>query len=333
MDIKKISENYSESVVLIKTDRGTGTGFFINAYGTIATCYHVIQDASTIKVRWKNMLTDAEVIYIERKHDQALLNIFEKNTPYVQIQKHIAERVSDKQLVIPSDAVVVMGYPFASEEVDISAGKITEIYYKYEGNLPMSGVLENVMYQTDVVLYPGNSGSPVFDTRGIVIGMASAKADITKIPSFFPWQGREAEDKKGLGISFVNSMDKPLSQNRLLFQGNFEKKETVLYKELETCLENTNPYYFRFTDCLSDTSGSFYYECPHKSCGKAEYGDMFSGSFFDMPLYRSCKPTIIPRRFLPRPHSEKLYLFLEQIASNSELKEFIKDRCLKSESD
>ncbi|WP_207681864.1 S1 family peptidase [Desulfonema magnum] len=330
MDIKKISENCSKTVVLIKTDKGTGTGFFINAYGTIATCYHVIQNANAINVRWKNRLTHAEVIYIEKKHDQALLNIFEKNTPYVQIQKHIAERVSDKQLVDPSDAVVVMGYPFASEKVKISNGKINDIYYKYEGNLPLSGVLENVTYKTDLVLHPGNSGSPVFDTYGIVIGMASAKVDTSKISSLSP---KQEKDKKVSGMSFINSLDKLLSQNRLLFQANFEKKKTVLYKELEACLEHTNPYYFRYSDCFSDTSGSFYYECPHKSCGMAEYNDIFSGSFFDIPLYDSCKPTIIPRHFLPHPHSEKLYLFLQKIASNAELKKFITDRGLTLKND
>lgn len=307
-DIKNLLKKYAESIVLVKTDNGAGTGFFINAYGTVLTCRHVIQGAKTIQVRWEDAFADAELIYTGENYDQALINICKENTPYLSVQKHIVERILDKKLMKASDTVTITGYPFASAELQATTGKITEIYYQYEADEPLSGVLENIIYQTDAPAYPGNSGSPVFNSEGIVIGMASAIKD----------------PGKGTGISrvsFIYSPDQVLSYNRLLFQSLYSESGGIsLYKETESCNQNTNPYYFRHENCGSDSSGSFYYKCPRKSCGKASYRDIFAGSFLGIPLYASCRPTIIPRHFLSFSYSKEFEDFLYQVAGNPHLK-------------
>ncbi len=316
MDIKEISEKYAESVVLVKTDKGTGTGFFINAYGTVSTCYHVIQKAAKIEVRWNNTLVSAEVIHVEKKYDQALLSIFRENTPYLPVQKHIVERIPD-HLLKASDTVATMGYPFAAEEPAVTLGKITEIYYRYEemGGVVISGMLENITYKTDMLVQPGNSGSPVFDMNGIVVGMATAKIDSSAM-----------SDRSGK--SFVNSIDRLFSRKEHLFQSAHpEKGEMQLYQESEKCLENTNPYYFKYVNCRKDTRDAFCYECANTSCGAVEYKDVFAGSFLGIPLYDSCRPTIISRRFPDGTmHSKKFYCFLQQVAGNDELKKLLGGR-------
>jgi len=119
-----------------------------------------------------------------------------------------------------------MGYPFAAEKLSVASGKITDIYYRYEEmeGVLLSGTLENVAYQTDALVKPGNSGSPVFDMNGAVIGMAAAKNRSCK------------ETEK----SFVNSMDKLLLRKELLFQPSVTEGKILFYKETENCLQNTN---------------------------------------------------------------------------------------------
>ena len=317
-EVELLLKEYSKSIVLVKTEKGSGTGFFINSCGSIATCFHVIQGAKTIQVKWDNALWDAQVIYKEEKYDQAIVQICRTDTPYLKIQKHIVERIPD-QLAKTSDAVSILGYPFGQEVLTVTRGKITEIYYRYEemGGMELSGMLENVIYQTDVPVQPGNSGSPVFDEKGTVIGMATAKKDAAEGAS---------------EMSFIHSSDHLLDKKRLLFQSaDLEEKVVVLHRETEKCMHHGNPYYFRYADCCKDNTGPFYYECPNVSCGIVKYRDIFAGSFLGIPLYVSCKPTVTPRNFEDKffdktTYSESFYLFLCQTAENAEMKDLLANR-------
>jgi V8-like Glu-specific endopeptidase len=311
-------KEHSKSIVPVKTEKGSGTGFFINSCGSIATCFHVIQDAKSVQIKWDNAFWDAQVIYTEEKYDQAILQICRTDTPYLKIQKHIVERIPD-QLAKISDPAVILGYPLGQEILTATSGKITEIYYRYEemDGIQLSGMLENVTYQTDAPVQPGNSGSPVFDGKGTVIGMATAKKNV---------EGGASE------MSFIHSSDHLLYKNRLLFQSaDLEEKAVVLYRETEKCMQHDNPYYFKYSDCHKDNTGPFYYECPNVSCGIVTYRDIFAGSFLGIPLYVSCKPTVTPRRFEDgflnkTAYSESFYLFLSQTAENAELKDLLQHR-------
>lgn len=146
----------------------TGTGFAISD-GFIATNYHVINGAKTILVKGVNgdmkNAYRGYVVASDREHDIAIIQIVDKNfdnfedIPYC-IGKSIPE-VGDK--------IFVLGYPMTStmgEDVKLTDGIISSAS-GYKG--------DQSMYQISAAVQPGNSGGPLFDDNGNVIGIICAK--------------------------------------------------------------------------------------------------------------------------------------------------------------
>lgn len=196
VEFKDIANKYADAVVFVKTDKGSGTGFFINEFGSLVTCYHVIDGAKEIRVKWKGELRRAQVIFIEKEIDQVILNIFEKNTPYIDIRPNDQVPMTEVEKL---DSIMVMGYPLGMETMNINKGEISAIYQDEK---------LKYIYQSDVVINPGNSGGPAFDHEGMVIGVVTAKIDQTKLPNVS-------------GMNFIYSIQILLSKYPLLFQSNF----------------------------------------------------------------------------------------------------------------
>ena len=146
----------------------SGTGFAI-ADSYIVTNYHVTNGAKTIKVRGVNgdmkEALKAYVVASDRDHDLAVIKIVDKkfegfeNIPY-GIGKSLPE-VGDK--------IFVLGYPMTStmgQEVKLTDGIISAAS-GYKG--------DQSMYQISAAVQPGNSGGPLFDNEGNVIGIVCAK--------------------------------------------------------------------------------------------------------------------------------------------------------------
>ena len=146
----------------------TGTGFAI-ADGYIVTNYHVTNGAKTIKVRGVNgdmkEAYKAYVVASDREHDIAIIKIVDKNfdgfenIPYC-IGKSIPE---------VGDEVFVLGYPMTNtmgQEVKLTDGIISAAS-GFKG--------DQSMYQISAPVQPGNSGGPLFDNEGNVIGIVCAK--------------------------------------------------------------------------------------------------------------------------------------------------------------
>ena len=204
MDAKTILKNYEKCVVLIKTDKGTGTGFFINEYGTIVTANHVVKDASSIQVKYNDKWIEALEIDNDEKTDQAKIQIMESNTPYVNVTKEKPEKL---------DKITVLGYPLGIEELNVNTGNVSAIYVVKGKDLGISGSSSeeehHYICQTDTVVNPGNSGGPAFDTQGRVFGVVTSKIDSTKF-------------KNVSGMNFINSIS--LNENKLLFESECSKK-------------------------------------------------------------------------------------------------------------
>jgi serine protease Do len=140
-------------------NRGLGSGFIISADGYILTNAHVVADASEVTVRMNDRRElSATVVGIDRKSDVAVIKVDAKNLPIVTI--------GDPTKVKPGEWVVAIGSPFGLEN-SVTAGIVSAT----SRSLPNDNYTPFI--QTDVPVNPGNSGGPLFNMRGEVIGINS----------------------------------------------------------------------------------------------------------------------------------------------------------------
>jgi serine protease Do len=139
--------------------RGAGSGFIINSDGYILTNTHVVANAEEVTVR----LTDrrefpAKVIGADDRTDVAVIKINATNLPIVKL--------GDPSRIKPGQWVLAIGSPFGFEN-SATAGIISATARAVPG--------ENYVpfIQTDVAVNPGNSGGPLFNMAGEVIGINS----------------------------------------------------------------------------------------------------------------------------------------------------------------
>jgi len=156
--------SYSDEYYENNTDslQSMGSGFIISDDGYVITNNHVIDGADKINIRLKGSDTDfpAEVIGVDEIMDIALLKLDLKNKlPFVEFDTSDSQRVGD--------FVFVAGNPY-NLGISVSRGIISGL----NRSLRISA-FDNFI-QTDASINKGNSGGPMFNTRGKVIGLASA---------------------------------------------------------------------------------------------------------------------------------------------------------------
>lgn len=137
--------------------RGIGSGFIISQDGTVLTNAHVIDGADEVYVK----LTDkrefkAKVVGMDKRSDVAILKIDGSKLPFLTI--------GDSDKIKPGEWVVAIGSPFDLDNT-VSAGIIS-------AKSRDTGDLLNLI-QTDVAVNPGNSGGPLLNMKGEVIGINS----------------------------------------------------------------------------------------------------------------------------------------------------------------
>ncbi|MCP5265096.1 MAG: Do family serine endopeptidase [Burkholderiaceae bacterium] len=139
--------------------RGVGSGFIVSPDGTIITNAHVVDGADEVSVK----LTDhrefkAKVLGSDKKADVAVLKIDARDLPVVPVGKARDLKVGQWVLAI--------GSPFGFENT-VTAGVVSAKHR----SLPDESYVPFI--QTDVAVNPGNSGGPLFDVRGDVVGINS----------------------------------------------------------------------------------------------------------------------------------------------------------------
>ena len=141
--------------------RAMGTGFLISDDGYILTNHHVIDRADEVKVTLSDLREfTAKVVGSDERSDVALLKIEGKGLPVL--------RTGDASGVKPGQWAVAIGSPFGFEQT-VTAGIVSAV--------GRSNPYANQQYvpfiQTDVAINQGNSGGPLLNTRGEVIGINS----------------------------------------------------------------------------------------------------------------------------------------------------------------
>ena len=139
--------------------QGVGSGFIVSPDGIVLTNAHVVNDAAEVTVK----LTDkrefkAKVIGIDKPTDVAVLKIDATNLPTVKLDKADDVKVGEW--------VVAIGSPYGFENT-VTSGIVSAKWRTLPGDSYVPFI------QTDVAVNPGNSGGPLFNMRGEVIGINS----------------------------------------------------------------------------------------------------------------------------------------------------------------
>ena len=144
----------------------SGSGFAVSSNGHVITNNHVINGCQKVRIHHKGQTIPATVVTYDPNNDLALLKgNFRPSTVFP---------LSNQKLELLQD-VYVAGYPFGrkiSTSVKVTKGIISSL----------TGIGNNFSnIQIDAALQPGNSGGPILNDRGNVVGVAVAKLDIKKV--------------------------------------------------------------------------------------------------------------------------------------------------------
>jgi serine protease Do len=139
--------------------RGQGSGFIVSPDGIVLTNAHVVDGASEVTVKLVDRREfKAKVVGVDKQTDVAVLRLDAKGLPSV--------RIGDPRDVRVGEWVVAIGSPFGFENT-VTAGIVSAT----SRALPDGSYVPFI--QTDAAVNPGNSGGPLFNLRGEVIGINS----------------------------------------------------------------------------------------------------------------------------------------------------------------
>ena len=137
----------------------SGTGFFVSKTGHIITNHHVIEGCDAVKVSFKGDEIIAKILSVDKKNDLAILK-----AP-INPEKIYPVATQDASLL---EDIIIAGYPLGkkvSSAIKTSKGSVTAL----------AGYGDNFSeFQTDAALNQGNSGDPIMNQKGNVIGVAVA---------------------------------------------------------------------------------------------------------------------------------------------------------------
>ncbi len=152
-------------------ENGHGTGIVLDQNGTVLTSLHVVKSALDIKVTfYDGSQSTAMVAGSEPDKDIAVLRTFQ---PPAQL---IPATLGNPRAVHPGDQAVVIGDPFGLS-TSVSAGTISGLgrtFVPPNNGTPMSGLI-----QFDAAVNPGNSGGPLLNRNGEVIGVVTGLVNPT----------------------------------------------------------------------------------------------------------------------------------------------------------
>ena len=190
------------SLVVVQTEAGAGSGFFVTGDGHVITNLHVVSEAERIYVQLQHGdRLQAEFIAKDAGNDLALLQI---DADEIEIVVPIFGKIDDLRV---GDPVGALGAPFNLQN-SLTVGIISALGRQRPSG---AGTWEplRAMIQTDAALNPGNSGGMLIDERGRVIGIP------TQI---------ESPDRASSGIGFAVSADALLRALPTMLEGNdFER--------------------------------------------------------------------------------------------------------------
>jgi serine protease Do len=160
---------YAPSVVLVKTASGLGSGFFINKKGYLITNFHVIAGEKQIsvtqflqegKILRRVVHKEIEIVATAPFHDLVILKLKEFDTEITPVIFDPEENLDI------GETVFAIGNPMGLER-SVTEGVLSQTHRNFGGILYL---------QVDAPVNPGNSGGPLFNARGQVVGIINMGA-------------------------------------------------------------------------------------------------------------------------------------------------------------
>ena len=141
----------------------SGSGFIISADGYVVSNYHVIEGAQKLTViTGDGTEYDAAIVGYDESNDVSLLKIQGENLPYVTL--------GSSDALVVGDQVYAIGNPLGELTSTLTVG-----YVSAKERMVTTDVTAISMIQTDAAINSGNSGGPLFNTKGEVVGITTAK--------------------------------------------------------------------------------------------------------------------------------------------------------------
>jgi S1-C subfamily serine protease len=147
------------------TTSGSGSGFVVDKAGHILTNFHVVENADSVRVTlFDGSRHNAQVIGADAANDVAVLHI---GAP---AEKLVPVAFGDSSRVMVGQKILALGNPFGLERT-LTSGIVSSLErsLKARNGRTIKGII-----QTDAAVNPGNSGGPLLNTHGEVIGMNTA---------------------------------------------------------------------------------------------------------------------------------------------------------------
>ncbi len=186
-EARRIDEENKQQSKKQSPQSGTGSGFFVSKMGHAITNAHVVQNCNNVTIGDNaNKQVPAEVIYTDKSNDLALLKISSLEMASAE-SKSLIQKLSiaivplaSKGLLRSEDVrlgekVLVAGYPygdFFSNSIKVTTGVVSST----RGTGDDSG-----QFQLDAAIQPGNSGGPIYDSSGNIVGVVISQLDKLKI--------------------------------------------------------------------------------------------------------------------------------------------------------
>jgi len=208
LSVEEIARRASPAVVLLKASRVQGTGFLLTGTGVIATNKHVAEgESSLLAVTAEGSSLEANVIYADPNLDLALVKVEGAGLPHLSL--------ADISSVHPGQTVIAIGNPGDGLPNTVTKGIVSAV-----GKLASE---TGTWVQTDAALNPGNSGGPLLNTYGEVVGINTLKAEdrqgigfalsasdlVALLRRFYPEADRTERSAEGEGFGTVTISSDP----------------------------------------------------------------------------------------------------------------------------
>jgi TPR repeat protein len=168
----------------LNSPRSSGTGFFVTSDGYFVTAHHVVSDASRVVIKTKVIALAATVVKIDKANDLALLKVIGAYPPAIGTNRAsylnrdarlsgVASKFRPLPIVDSSgiklgDSISTLGFPnldLQGSEAKFTRGEINSL----------TGIKDDAhFFQISAQIQPGNSGSPLLDRSGNVIGIVQS---------------------------------------------------------------------------------------------------------------------------------------------------------------